>query len=134
MPRRNSSNLSTVGASTDLRSGRLKKNKKMVSVYETATPGISDSEYDPRQREPANPHDPKKVVHLAVARDSWYFSTRYEKGKKKEVEPNPEWRLKPGKWLVGSIIVEQWTADEQGNEHPPYVGTVLNGTTRTRRH
>ena len=22
------------------------------------------------------------------------------------------------------IIVEQWTADEQGNEHPPCVGTV----------
>ena len=22
-------------------------------------------------------------------------------------------------------IVEQWTADEQGNEHPPYLGTVL---------
>ena len=39
-------------------------------------------------------------------------------------EPNPEWRLKPGKWLVGSIIVEQWTEDEQGKEHPPYVGTV----------
>ena len=40
-------------------------------------------------------------------------------------EPNPEWRLTPGSWLVGSIIVEQWTADEQGKEHPPYVGTVL---------
>ena len=40
-------------------------------------------------------------------------------------EPNPEWRLTPGSWLVGSIIVEQWTADEQGKEHPPHVGTVL---------
>ena len=40
-------------------------------------------------------------------------------------EPNPEWRLTPGKWLEGSIIVEQWTNDEQGEEHPPCVGTVL---------
>jgi len=41
-------------------------------------------------------------------------------------ETNPKWRLKPGKWLVGSVIVEQWTADEQGTEHPPCVGTVTD--------
>jgi len=41
-------------------------------------------------------------------------------------ETNPKWRLKPGRWLVGSIIVEQWTADEQGTEHPPCVGTVTD--------
>ena len=40
-------------------------------------------------------------------------------------EPNPEWCFTPGKWLEGSIIVEQWTNDEQGEEHPPCVGTVL---------
>ena len=49
------------------------------SASETATPAISDqkntkkNEHGPRQREHANPHDPKEVVQLAVARDSWYF-------------------------------------------------------------
>ena len=38
--------------------------------------------------------------------------------------PNPKWKLKPGKWLVGSIIIEQWLKDTHGKEHPPYLGRV----------
>ena len=36
-------------------------------------------------------------------------------------EPNPEWRLTPGNWLVGSITVEQWAVDRRraGQRAPP---------------
>ena len=45
-----------------------------------------------------------------------------------QLNVNPNWKLRAGPWLAGSIICDQWTPDPSSCAHPPCRGRVPLGT------